>query len=151
VERKSSRKLFGILFGLPLILIVPVALVGSSVYHAGVIEVDVREKGEYGSSIRLTVQGAVVPLALRFIPECHIDGVRCELGEDARMALELGEAAVRTLGQAPDGVYVDVRTRDEVITVEKRRGSFEVHVYTPDETVRLKIPVGVARNVLAAI
>ena len=151
MRRKSSRKLFGILFGLPLILILPVALIGSSVYHAGVIEVEVMEKGEYGSSISIVVPGAIVPLAMRFIPECTIDGVRCEMDDDALMALEIGKSAMRAIRSAPDGVYVDVRSRDEIVTVEKRDGSFRVHVDTPDETVRVKIPVGVAADVLAAI
>ncbi|GJM43841.1 MAG: hypothetical protein DHS20C21_06830 [Gemmatimonadota bacterium] len=151
MKRHSSKKLFGILFGLPLILILPVALIGSSVYHAGVVEVEVLEKGRDGSSFSLVVPGAIFPVAMHFVPEWTVDDVRCELDEEALMALGIGEKAVRTLAAAADGVLVDVQTLDEIILIEKRNGAFRIHVDTPDETVRIQVPVGVAVDVLGAI
>lgn len=151
MKKNGSGRLFAILFGIPLVLVVPVAMLGAGVYRAGTIDVSVVEKGEGGASIGLTVPGAILPVAMRFIPECTIDDVRCEIGPEGRAGIEIARAAIKSLRSAPDGVYVDVRTRDEIVRVEKQGNSFHVYVDTPDECVRASIPTRVASQVLAAI
>jgi len=121
------------------------------VYHAGIIEVEVREKGENGSSLSVSIPGAIVPVAMHFIPECTIDDVRCEIGGEARVAIDIAREALRSISHAPDGVYVDIRTVDEIVRIEKEGAVFRVFVDTPDELVRLSVPIGVASSVLAAI
>ncbi|MBZ0266927.1 hypothetical protein K8I85_02125 [bacterium] len=149
--KSGSARLFAILFGLPLVLVVPVALLGASVFQAGTIDLEVLEKGEDGMSLGVTVPGALVPVAMRFIPECTIDDVRCEIGAEGRAAIRMAEAALQSLRGAPDGVYVDVRTQDEIVRVEKKGNRFHLYVDTPDECIRASVPSRVASQVLAAL
>lgn len=151
MQKASSRKLFGILFGLPLLLVTSVALFGASIYRSGVVAVEVLEKGDNGSSVEVKIPGALIPVAMHFIPECTIDDVRCEIGPEARAALDIARAALRSIGRAPDGVYVQVLSRDEIVRVEKKGGELRVFVDSPDEVVRVSIPIRVAGSVLDAI
>ncbi len=148
---RASRRLFAILFGLPLLLIVPVALIGSTVCTGGVIEFEVLEKGPNGSSVAAKIPGFVVPLAMLFIP-CHIqEEIRCEFDSEADWALDVARAAIRSIGHAPDGVYVEVQSKREIIRITKEGDYFKIFVDTPDEMVRASVPIGIASTVLASI
>jgi hypothetical protein len=149
--RANGGKLFAILFGLPLLLIVPVALVGSSVLHAGSIECHVMDKTGHSTSLGVTVPAALVPVALHLAPEVVIDDVRCEMGPEARQGIEIARAALRELGRAPDGVLVEVRSSDEIVFIEKKDGAFHILVDTPQENVRVSVPIRTASSVLDAI
>jgi len=150
-KKTGSKKLFAILFGIPILLVAPMALLGASVVRNGVVNVEVLEKGEHGTSVEVKIPGAVVPVAMHFLPECVVNDVRCEMDEEARAALAVARGALRALGRSPDGVYVDVRSRDEIVRVEKSGNDLRVYVDTPDEVIRVSIPIRVAGSVLAAI
>jgi len=149
--KRNDRVLFALLFGVPLLLVVPVALIGSSLsLDAGHIEVQVIDKNG-GGSVGVSAPALLVPLALRFAPDVIIDDMRCELGEDGKQAIAIARAAMRELSRCPDGILVDVRTRDEVIYVEKVGRTLRVHVDTPDETVHATIPLSTIGSVLDTI
>ena len=100
----KPRTLFAILFGVPLLLLVPAWIVGSSVYQAGSIEFSVHEKGPHGCQVSGKVPAILVPAAMHFAPTCVIEDARremeCEIGD----ALEIVRAATRELARCPDGV-----------------------------------------------
>jgi hypothetical protein len=149
--RRKPRTLFVILFGLPLLLITPLVLVGSSVYHSGTIEVRVVDKTGEGCCVGAHVPAVVVPLALRLAPGHVLDEIRGELDEEAIMGLEIARAVLEELSRAPDGVLIDVRTRTELVAIEKRDGKLRVYVDTPDEVVQASIPLGTLKEVVRAI
>ncbi len=151
MKRDNGKRLFAILFGLPILLAAPIVLVGNSIYRAGTIELAVQEKSECGTSVEVKVPGALIPVAMHCLPEVTIDGVREEMGPEAREAIGMAREALRSIGRSPDGVYVDVRTRDEIVLIEKRDGKIRILVDTPDEAVKVSVPLGVASSVLAAI
>jgi hypothetical protein len=149
--KRNDRVLFALLFGIPLLLVVPVALIGSSLsFEPGRIEVQVLDK-HGGGSVGVNAPALLVPLAMHLAPDVVIDDMRCELGEEGEQALAIARAAVRELARCPDGILVDVRTRDEVIFVEKKGRAFLVHVDTPGETVHATIPLSAIGSVLDAI
>ena len=149
--KTKSRSLFVIVFVVPLLLLLPVALIGSSVYRAGSIEFSVQEKHPGGCSISGKVPAILVPAALHLAPSCALEEaraeIRCELGD----AFEIVRAAARELSRCPDGVLVEVRSACELVTVEKRNGRLEVHVDTPDEVVHAAVPLDTVRSFFAAI
>jgi hypothetical protein len=149
--KSGSNRLLAILFGLPILLVLPIVLLGSSIHRSGVIELSILEKSHDGTSIEVRIPGAIVPVAMHLIPDVTIDGVRREMGPEAREAIGIARTALRSIGQAPDGVFVDVQTPDEIIRVEKRDGKIRVIVDTPDEAVRISVPLPVASSVLAAL
>jgi hypothetical protein len=141
--------LFAILFGLPILIATPIALIGSSFLQAGKIHVSVVDKTEGGCSVDVAVPAAIAPLAARIGKACSLP---CgNFGPEARAALELAGAALAAMASSPDGVYVEVRSADEIVVVSKRDGVLQVDVDTRDETVHASIPLAAARSVLSVI
>jgi len=138
---KRNRTLWAILFGLPLLLVIPLVVIGAGTYTTGSIDVRVVEKGPDGTSVGVHIPAMVIPFALRCVPVCTIDEVRMEMDDEARQALRLASAVAARLASCPDGVFVDVQSREEVILIEKRSGQIVVFVDTPDETVRCSMPI----------
>ena len=143
--------MLAILFGLPLLLVAPILLIGSQVYQGGIISVDVLEKGPDGSSVSARVPGAVVPVAMMFMPSQVRTEIQCEMGEEMDWAFDVARAAIRSIGRAEDGVYVEVISKREIVRVSKEGDSFKVFVDTPSERVEASMPLGVASRVLDAI
>jgi hypothetical protein len=147
--RSRPRTLFLILFGLPLLLVAPVAILGASVFRAGTIDFEVHERN--GCSVEGTVPAAVVPIALRFLPAEVLDDVRGEVRCEAPYALDVARAVVREISRCPDGVFVDVQGRDEIVSIEKREGKIRILVDTPDEVVRISVPLHTVSSLVAVI
>lgn len=147
--RPQGRTLLMIIFGLPLLIASPIALVGASLWSAGRIEVHVVEKTRDGCSVDVTVPAAIVPIVAGIGSVCAFHG--CCLDPEAEMALDLASAAMDAMSRSPDGVYVDIRSRDEIVLISKRDGALHVEVDTPEETVRASIPLAAARSVLSFI
>ena len=147
---KRSRTLWLILFGVPLLLVTPVVLIGSSLRTSGMIRVQVHEKNE-GCSFRMNVPAAIVPVALSIAPNEIWAEIHHEMGRDGRRALPIARAALRELSNCPDGVLVDVRSRDEIVTIEKRNGTVQILVDTPDEVVRVSVPLKTVGSVLGRL
>jgi hypothetical protein len=148
--RAKPGALFAILFGIPILLLVPAWILVSRI-PLGSIEFEVREKGLHGCRVSGSVPAMLVPAAVHLAPGCAMDDIRreirCELGD----GVEIVEAALRELARCPDGVLVDVRTATEVVKVEKRDGHLRVDVDTPSETVRAVVPLEVVRSFVSAI
>jgi hypothetical protein len=141
-----TRTLLAIVFGLPLLVAVPLALVGARILQAGTLEVHVVEKGPAGDSVDVRVPAAILPAVATVAPMCSLGG--CRLDPDARLALRVAADVLDALRAAPDGVLVDVRTRDEVIRIEKRDGKIEVAVDSREEVVHASMPLGAIRSAL---
>ena len=149
--RPAPRMLWVILFGIPALLVLPIAFVGSQVWEPGTIDVRVVEKHPGGCNVGATVPAMMVPVAMHLIPaECHMQ-IDADLDEDTRMALDMARAVISQLGRCPDGIYVDVQSDRDIVTIEKRDGKFHIFVDTPDERIDLSVPVHTVSSVLSAI
>lgn len=148
---KRNPTLWVILFGLPLLIVLPLAVLGAGVYSTGSIDLRVVEKGAHGTSVGLHIPALVVPLALHCVPACTIDEVRMEMDDEAREALRVARAVAGRLASCPDGVFVDVQSRDDVVLIEKRDGRLVLFVDTPQETVRCTMPLRTLSQCLEAL
>jgi len=147
----ASRKLFLLIYGLPALLVVPIAFVGSSVYRAGTISVDILEKHPGGTELGARIPAALVPVAIHLAP-CHLlREARQEIDREAPWALAAARAAWKELSRCPDGILVDVQDETDIVTIEKRGAKLLVSVDTPDETVHLELPFHTVSSVLSAI
>jgi hypothetical protein len=147
--RPQTRTLFAILFGVPVLMVLALAFVGASVLCSGTVEVHVREKRPAGQQVDVLVPAAFLPAAMRFTPlgamaSCHIE-------PEARRAIRVAAKLLKAMEDAPDGVYVDVRTRDEVVLIEKKDGTISVDVDTASDVVHASAPLKAVRSVLRAI
>lgn len=147
--RPQTRTLFGILFGLPLLIIIPLAFLGAALWRSGTIEIHVAEKGRCGETVDVYAPAAILPLVAHLTPACSM--ASCRMDPEARRAIRTAAVMLDAMNDAPDGVYVDVRTRDEIVHVEKKRGALEVDVDTPEDTVHASVPLGAVQSVLRAI
>jgi hypothetical protein len=147
--RPQSRTLFAIIFGLPIVVAAPIALVGSKLLTDGTVEVHVVEKGRNGGTVDVCVPASFVPIAVGLGSACRFED--CHLDKEAREALRIADAAIGAMAGAPDGVLVDIRTPDEVVTIEKAGGVLRVHVDTPEEFVRASVPLNAVRSALSFI
>jgi hypothetical protein len=112
-------------------------LTGSYLYSQGLIRVSVHEKREGGEHIRLVVPGAIVPLALAFVPAKEIGR---HMPAEARQHLPVVQAALGELQRLPDctlvqvdgpGEHVRIRVQDHQIIVDVDDHEDEVHVTLP--------------------
>jgi hypothetical protein len=147
--RPNTRALFVIVFGLPVLVALPLVLLGNKLYSAGNVEVHVIEKGPEGGTVDVRVPASLVPIAVGLGTACRIEG--CDLDEDARKALRVADAVIGAMAGAPDGVFVDIRDRDEVVRIEKAEGVLRVHVDSADAVVHASVPLGAVRSALSLI
>lgn len=110
---------------------------GTVVYNAGSIQIQVREKHEGGENINLIIPAAIIPIGLAFAPDEELAEVSGRMQE----VLPILKAAAEELGKIPDGVLVEVRTRDEHVLIEKRGGSLVIDVDTDSEEVHVSFPI----------
>src|SRR4030095_14505875 len=95
---------------LAIILGVPVAML-ATIASLGVVVVDVREGGPDGNRI-------VVP--------AH--AMRMRVPDEALEHMGLAREVLEALAEAPDGEYVRVEERDELVVVAKEGRYFQVNV-----------------------
>ena len=149
--RPQGRKLFLIVFGIPLLLAVPFVLLGTTVIREGMMEVHVAERGPGGHNLDVRVPAAIVPAAAGIVRACGLGDDDCRLDPDARAAIRVAGDILGVLGSTPDGVLVEVRTLDEYVLIEKRGRMLHVSVDSPDDVVKVKLPLGAARSALAML
>jgi hypothetical protein len=147
----NSRKLFLLIYGLPLLLVFPIAFLGASVFRAGTISVEVIAKHPDGTELTCRIPAALVPIAVQLTPCEVLHEVRREIQREMPEALDIARAAVRELARCPDGVFLEVQDKEDFVTIEKKDAKLSVFVDTPDETVRLELPFHTVSSVLSAI
>lgn len=88
-------------------------------------------------SLYLPVPVAGVELALLFLPDEELSEIRREI-EPVR---ELVASALQELARTPDIVFVEIRSRDEEVLIQKDGDDFVVSVHRfGGEEVEVKIP-----------
>ena len=147
--KPRTGRMFLILFGVPLLLALPITFIGAKFLGAGTLEVHVSETGPNGGTVDVVLPAGLVPAAASLSSVCSIGG--CHIDSEAREAIRLAADAIDLLRDVPDAVLVDVRTDTEVVLVEKRGGELQVDVSTPEETVRATIPLRAVRSALRLI
>ncbi len=140
--QKRSRGLWAILIGIPVLLALPVVLIGAAVHQTGTIEFRVLEKHDGGTSIGGSIPAVILPIAAHIAPHHILNEIHAELDEEAEWALDVMQATLEELSGIPDCVLVDVRDGNDIIQIEKRDGKLELTVDTPDEAVSVSMPIG---------
>ncbi|MEZ5064739.1 MAG: hypothetical protein R3B81_08370 [bacterium] len=147
--KRSDRTLFALLFAIPVLLVLPFVLIAADSWTPGAIECRVIEKE--GGEVGVTIPAMLVPVAIRLAPSVIVDDIRCELDDDARQGIEIARASLRELGKVRDGMLVDIRTNEEIVQVEMKKGTIHIYVDSPDEVVRVAAPISAVNDVLDAI
>ncbi len=87
---------------------------------------------------------------------CHamvFAGVRdSHIGPEAARLLPLAEPFVAALARAPDAAFVVVDAEGQHVKVEKRSGTFRIHVDSADgRRIDIGVPTRTVRHVLSAV
>jgi hypothetical protein len=119
-----------------------VLVAGAALSSEGFIHVKVHEKQQGGTNVNLVVPAALVPVALKFVPNNHLT----EASEDLRPYLPMIDAGVPALVECPDGVLVEVRDNDEHVLITKSGGSLVIDVNDGADTVHVSVPLRAAQS-----
>src|SRR5215470_3936936 len=113
------------------------AVAGAYTFHQGVIRVDVDEFREGGSHVHMWVPAAVVPMALRFVPEQQLGRASMEVREGVPIARTI----FQELRNYPNTVFVEVTDGDQHVRIATESGRLAIDVSEPQESVHLRVPV----------
>jgi hypothetical protein len=119
-----------------------VLVAGAALSSEGFIHVKVHEKQQGGTNVNLVVPAALVPVALKFVPDHHLTVASEDLGP----YLPIIDAAVPALVECPDGVLVEVRDNDEHVLITKSGGSLVIDVNDGADTVHVSVPLRAAQS-----
>ncbi len=142
-NRRVSQNGFTVLGATLTLALATAGAAGALVYNAGAIRVHVQEKRAGGENINIVIPAAIVPVALAFAPDKHLQRVAVEI----RAVLPIIQAAAEALAQTPDFILVEVRERDEHVLVEKIGDTFRVRVDSDDEKVDVSFPISMVLSV----
>jgi hypothetical protein len=136
----TARNKILLVVGVFTLLVVGATLAAYAAWtREGVIVVDVDEDAGYGSQVHLEVPGAIVPLALAFVPSvCVCDDPDWR---EARRYMPLVRTAWREIRQAPDGVLVAVDGARERVRIEKQGTHILIDVENDGDHVRVRCPL----------
>jgi hypothetical protein len=136
-----------ILAAVALLLLVFVSSAAAATYRAGLVRIHVTEKKPGGENIHLIVPGILLTNALELVPDEQLhDGLR-----DARPWLPVAAAAARELERYPDATFIEVSSPREHVRIATRNGVLTLNVDSPDETVRLAIPLATLADLTAEL
>ncbi len=144
-----TKTLFAILFGVPLLLAAAGAFLAFQIGRFGDLEIAVHGKCA-GSNVRVRVPALVVPVAVQ-IARSALPDFSHKVSAEMELPPGLARDVFDVLADCPDGVFVEVRTIDEVVLVEKQGSRILVTVDTPDESVHAAVPIAAARSLLDVI
>ena len=120
---------------------------GAMLCSEGFLAVKVHEKQPDGTNFSIVAPAAVVPLALKFVPDKKL--VRAS--EKLRPYMPIIDAAIPELEKCPDGVFVEVIDPGEHVKVAKVGQSIVVDVKDPEEVVHVAVPLRAAESTLHEI
>jgi len=109
----------------------------ATVYDMGALRVSIREKQAGGHSIRLLVPAAVIPVAMRLVPDKALEAMPAEI----RPYVSAIETAAEALERCPDGLLVQVDGPGQKVNIALRDGSLVIDVDSESEIVHAKVPL----------
>ena len=136
---RGAKIFVGIAAGFAILLLGSGLLVAGTIAATGLVTVNVHDKAE-GTHIYLPVPAMAVYLGMDLLPLVMDDG------ELAQMRRDIGDwgpfvaATLQGLADCPDGVLVDVRSRNETVRIVKEGRSFEIRVRNQHESVDISVP-----------
>jgi hypothetical protein len=132
---------------LAIILGIPVAML-ATVASLGVVVVDVREGGPNGNRVVVPVPLVFAQAAVALAPIAAPDRAM-RLPNEALEHMGLAREVLEALAAAPDGEYVRVEERDELVVVAKEGRYFKVNVKNGTrESVSVNVPINLALQAL---
>ena len=100
-----------------------------------------------GQSVNIKVPGAIIPIAVQFVPDKAFGEIPCEVFDHIPML----RAACDELAKQPDFVMVEVYDGDEHVTVAKRGRDLVVDVIADGEEVHVTVPLSLMKSVVGRL
>lgn len=124
-----------------------VAVGAAYLIQDGFVHVGVDEYREGGTHLHLAVPAMVAPLAIHFVPARHLE----EAHERAAEWLPTARIAIEELRKLPDTEFVYVHDSENDVHVSKIGGGINVDVRSPDEHVKVWVPLRAAYDAASAL
>lgn len=103
----------------------------------GMVQVKVIEKEPQGHHINVIAPALLGPIAVHFAPRREIENASRQI----EPWLPVARAALESLREADDVVFVEVNDSNQHVKVAKSGGSIVVDVDDPGETVHVSTPI----------
>lgn len=144
---RGSRT-FLIVFGLAVLLLsATIAAVAVSVQRCGMLSVDVRDFSHGGQRVAFKLPGAIVPIAVQFVP----DKVFGEIPREVHEHISMLRVACDELAKQPDFVMVEVHDGNEHVFIAKRGRDLVIDVESHDEEVHITVPLSLMKSVVGRL
>lgn len=141
---KKVLAVLGLVWGVPLLAVLGLGLWVKSM---GVLSVEVDGKGPGNADVKIHVPGAIAQAGLFFVP----DVVYAEMADGMDKWGGVVSALQGELENCPDAVFVQVDGASENVRIRKEGKHLIIDVDSVDETVHVKVPLGVVSRVLSKI
>jgi hypothetical protein len=119
-----------------------VALAGVYVFHEGVMRIDVDQDHD-GDHVHVWVPAAIVPVALHFVPSCHLERATA----DVNPWLPTLRALTNELKKYPEADLVEVYDAHDHVRIRTHLGKLLIDVTEPNETVHLACPLAMLADI----
>lgn len=120
-----------------------VVAAGAYTFHQGLLRVDVDENNRHGSHVHLWVPAAMVPMAMHFVPQRHIE----RAAERTAQFMPLVESLAKELRRYPDAELVEVTDGEQHVQIRTHNGSLLIDVSEPGEEVHVSCPLATINDV----
>ena len=120
---------------------------GAMLCSEGFLAVKVHEKQPGGTNFSIVAPAALVPLALKFVP----DNKLAHASRKLLPYMPIVDAAIPVLEACPDGVFVEVIDPGEHVKVAKVGGSIVVDVKDSEDVVHVAVPLRAAESTIREI
>jgi hypothetical protein len=134
------RRFFRIVGLAALCIIGSLAIVVAAAYSMGTVTVSVHEKKPNGEEVYLPVPAVVIPLGMRLAPAEDLADATAEV----RPWLPAIKLASEELARCPDTTLVEVISPAEKVAIRKNGASIVIDTDSPEERVRVSLPLGAA-------
>ncbi|HLZ92409.1 MAG TPA: hypothetical protein VKQ28_11885 [Candidatus Acidoferrum sp.] len=122
-----------------------VTVAGAYTFHEGVMQVD--EDQHDGRRVHVWVPAAIVPMAMRVIPNRHFDHALAQAGP----WLPTLRALTKELKRYPEALLVEVKDGSQHVSVRTQNGKLLIDVTEPGEDVHVACPLGMMEDVASEL
>jgi hypothetical protein len=120
-----------------------VAFAAIYTFREGVIRVDVDEYRSGGSHVHLWVPAAVVPVALRFAPQDHLQ----DAAENIKPWIPTIRQLAKELEKYPEANLVEVVDGTDHVQIRTHAGKLQIDVREPGESVHVAVPISTLEDI----
>jgi hypothetical protein len=143
----GARLVLAVVLSAVVLVASSVGLAVAAAYYPGTVRVEV-EDHRHGDHVDVHVPAGLIDLAVALVPEEAFRDLERELPAEGEAVLRAVRSAGKELERLPDTVFVEYRSADEHVVIEKRGRRYVVRFDSDSERVEIAVPVRTVNRLL---